>query len=455
MKFFKYWLVCLMLCIAVLGGGNSAAFAVSDNYSDVMTDLQKDISFNADKYPAKANDYSLEVIQVAESSDNELLIYVYMPSQRFELTTIRLGFENTFDLGARWHDYGLTLLNSNGVFYKYKVNDVTVSTADVRYYSIVALHRKFVDGIDKETGNDNTVDEVFVKVAEIWTAYMLNSQLTYHREVLEVIEITDFYAGYFRYSNGFKLYVDKCDAHYIAFNTDRRMDRLIEADVEYVTQTYSYSFVPIVGENEEYGEKQKQFVSLSEKDKASTEADGLFATKYTWNRIEKGDDFRANETFSEEAKKGVANKAWVLRFAETDYTLTSGVNGATFEHSTKVSKVTILRLYFETDDKFYNLGVVSNKVTGGDNPSNLQTPPPFDFWKWLSEKTGLPVWLCQLIVGLIGVSILLSILSIFLPIKEILRTACYAVWRCAYWLVTAPFRLIIWLCKKIFNRGAK
>ena len=45
-----------------------------------MEDLLKDENFGRNAYPAVADDYSLKIIQIAESSDKELFIYVYQPS---------------------------------------------------------------------------------------------------------------------------------------------------------------------------------------------------------------------------------------------------------------------------------------------------------------------------------------------------------------------------------------
>ena len=49
----------------------------------VLTDLQKDTAFNIEDYPVNSKDYSLNVIQIAESIDKELYIYVYQPSGVF------------------------------------------------------------------------------------------------------------------------------------------------------------------------------------------------------------------------------------------------------------------------------------------------------------------------------------------------------------------------------------
>ena len=53
--------------------------AATISYTDVLEDLQKDESFKVEDYPAKADDYSLQIIQIAESVNGELFIYVYQP----------------------------------------------------------------------------------------------------------------------------------------------------------------------------------------------------------------------------------------------------------------------------------------------------------------------------------------------------------------------------------------
>ena len=49
------------------------AKAESITYSNVLDDLKKDTSFNPGNYPTKADDYSLQIIQLAESVNKELL----------------------------------------------------------------------------------------------------------------------------------------------------------------------------------------------------------------------------------------------------------------------------------------------------------------------------------------------------------------------------------------------
>ncbi|MDE6492129.1 MAG: hypothetical protein K2L37_03155, partial [Lactobacillus sp.] len=72
--------VLLFVITAFLGGGVAmgyAAASINTVYTNIIDDLKKDNSFKTSNYPEKVDDYSLQIIQLAESSDNELFVYVY------------------------------------------------------------------------------------------------------------------------------------------------------------------------------------------------------------------------------------------------------------------------------------------------------------------------------------------------------------------------------------------
>ena len=101
-------------------------------YSTVLDDLQKDENFNIEDYPLIENDYSLKVIQVAESSDKELFIYVYQPSGEKEdlrATSINISTNKESLLFIK---YNLSLIHSSSVFYKYKVEELVVNNEEER-----------------------------------------------------------------------------------------------------------------------------------------------------------------------------------------------------------------------------------------------------------------------------------------------------------------------------------
>lgn len=246
-----------------------------------------------------------------------------------------------------------------------------------------------------------------------------------------------------RYQDGFKLYVGACDSHFVAFNTDKPMDKLLEADVYYTTQAYSTSWVAFVGTSETFGDKSDNYAYLKYTDKVEHNGGGLFAGTYKWDRIQTVEDFIANENkdniyhgavidvnyatkLTDSAMAELQGKKWVLRFAETDYTFWYG-DGANGSFSTIVGDVTILRLKFETDGITYNLGVIDNKQTGGKDPSN-QT----DIDVSLNNKGKTILYLIMLIL-------LVVLLAPVLP---------YIV-QGVVWLVSLPFKGISKLSESV------
>ena len=358
-------------------------------YTNVLEDLQRDSSFSKENYPEKATDYSLQLIQLAESSDKELFVYVYQPSGQLKgLVASSINISTTINDAISYHNYKLELLNADGVFFKYKVSDFVVKDDVVRYYAITSVYRKWDKTIDPATGNDNTVTEVNYNVSKQYAFGTINGKPYVNCVDIDTIVVTDKFVGYVRYKDGFKLYVGACDSHFVAFNTDKPIDKLLEADVYYTTQSYSWSFVPLAGENETFGTKTDEYAYLKYTDKVEHSGGGLFAGTYKWDRIQTIDDFikgenreniyhgavldvKTSSKLTDEALTELKGKKWVLRFAETNYSLSGySTTGSTFESYTLVGDVTILRLKFETDGITYNLGTIDNKQTGGKDPSN-------------------------------------------------------------------------------------
>ena len=446
---FTVLLLLAVLLFAVFWGGQSAAlsaYAESTSYSDVLDDLRKDENFSPGTYPTVADDYSLQVIQVAESTGKELFVYVYQPSGQtkdLKASSINIALvprENISDI----RNYKLTLLNSSGVFYKYRVDGLTVGSQTTRYYTITTIYRPFDETIDEGAEHGNVVTEVDYAVAKEYCFSTINGEPFSRVLDIETIEITDKFVGFVRYSNGFELWPTSCDSHFVAFNTDRDIDRLIEADVYYTSQDYSYSFAVGAGENETFGEKQDNYAYLDYTQKVEHTGDGWFAPTYKWDRIETVEQFIAeNENFqnvysgvvldvnvgniiTDEGKAALQGKQWVLRFAETEYQFWygQGANGTT---STLVGDVTILRLKFETDGVVYNLGTIDNKQTGGNDPINEEH---YDIGLSTSGK-----WI-------IAIVLLIVLLVILGPI------APYVV-KAVIWVVMLPFKAIAAIVKGI------
>lgn len=446
--------VALFVITAFVGGGVTTVYAaVSENivYTNVLDDLKKDNSFTTVNYPEKADDYSLQVIQLAESADKELFVYVYQPSgQTKKLSACSINISTTINDEISYFNYKLQLLNSSGVFFKYKVNDLTVKNEPTRYYAISSIYRPFDETIDSGAEHGNTITEVNYNVSKQYCFSTINGNPYVNVVDIETIVVTDKFVGFVRYKDGFKLYVGACDSHFVAFNTDKPIDKLLEADVYYTSQSYSWTVAAFVGENQEFGEKQNNYAYLKYTDKVEHNGGGLFAGTYKWDRIETTEQFIAENDLTQnvysgaildvnvanqitdEGKAALQGKKWVLRFAETSYSLGGG-NGTTYSFSTLVGDVTILRLKFETDGITYNLGTIDNKQTGSDKPINNET------YEVVVNNRG------KWILGIIIAILLLIILAPVLP---------YII-RFIVWVVLLPFKAIGALFKAIKNAASK
>lgn len=446
--------VLLFIITAFASGGMATVYAATSAntvYTNVLDDLTKDNSFKPSNYPEKTDDYSLQIIQLAESSDKDLFVYVYQPSgQNKNLAACSINISTTINDNISFINYKLQKLNSNGVFFKYKVSDFTVKTEPTRYYAISSIYRPFDESIDKPASDGNTVTEVNYNVSKQYCFGEINGKPYVNCVDIETIVVTDKFVGFVRYKDGFKLYVGACDSHFVAFNTDKPIDKLLEADVYYTMQKYSWSVVPFQGEKETFGEKSENYAYLKYTDKVEHTGGGLFAGTYKWDRIETTQQFIAENDLTQnvysgaiidvsvankitdEGKAALQGKKWVLRFAETSYSLSGYPStGSTFENTTLVGDVTILRLKFETDGITYNLGTIDNKQTGSDKPINSE------IFEIIINNRG------KRILAILAAILLLIILAPLLP-YIIKFVVC---------VISLPFKVITALFKGIKKRG--
>ena len=388
----------ITLCVFLTGAQSfSAVAAESENEktaSGVLEDLSKDASFNAANYPSNAKDYSLSVMQLAESTDKELFVYVYQPSGD-EVRASSINISTTINDEISFFNYPLELLNFEGTLFKYKVTNFEVKKDPVRYYAISSIYRPFDASIgDKKSGN-NTINEVNYAVNRQYCFGEINGKPYINCIDIETIVVTDKFVGFVRYPDGWKLFTGAgaCDSHFVAFNTDKKIDKLFEADVYYTTQKVSYDFFTEDSPfSIKFGDsKTDNYAYLKYTDKVEHTGGGFFAGTYKWDRIQSVDDFiktedrttvyygavlnsKVSSKLTDEALNELKGKKWVLRFTETSYNKApkSGMGAATYYHAetTMVGNVTILRLKFETDGITYNLGVIDNKQTGSAEPSN-------------------------------------------------------------------------------------
>lgn len=460
------------------GGGaenRTAVSALSDN-SSVIKDLTADKNFNVSDYPEISDDYSIKVVQIAESQKGYLYVYTYQPcnnTKKLTATDINMSLSKITDDTKL---YELIEVNSWGVFSKYLVRDVKVSTTATRYYNISSIYRTWDKDIDGELENNNTGGKKAYAVANVYKVQDVNGEKVYACEPAYVINIIEPYSDFLLYTSSSSLpaissiknsyeKLGFIDAHYIAFSTDIEIDRLKSATVTYSARAASgevdkFLFFPEDGKTT-YGTEEVYYAYPTYLDKAEFTG-SIWTTgrkyKYDWDRIQTVSEFISTEQgLTEETKSNLAGKQWVLRFTETQRTQTErtilGYKTITVDW-TDVKKVAVLRLEFETDGKVYNLGAVSDMISGDGSPGNVEPKPEKEsFWdkvgkffeKLWNNIKGLKWWHWLLIaLGVIaGIALIISIVSF--GIKAVFKFIFWLIGKLIqglWWLVTLPFRAI-------------
>lgn len=407
--------ICLLFsCFCSFSPIIVSAETITSVSTPVLEDLQKDSNFNINKYPAVENNHSIELIQIAETTDNELLVYLYIPcadTKKLEPTTISISDIIVDNDNPSSNLYNLVYQNSNGVFYKYKVENLQVKESATRRYNISELHRKFDSTIDNSSDNGNVISEVACPVAQNWTAYTdENGKVYYKCSTTDVVTITDKYVGFVRYLSGNIAVGSGKDSYFIAFSCDYNIDKLVSADVYFQSQDYICTY--LMGNagtgSPQYKEIKDEVATLNAGIKQNwTDFGSIWhQPTYSWNEIQSAEEFLSSvdlnnayecgllnistETkIKEESKSKISNKQWVLNFASRDYLKNYPL---TMEKRTLISNVSILRLEFEVDSTIYNLGVVDNKQTPVKEP---------DIVTKTEVKITLPTWLRTVIRALI------------------------------------------------------
>lgn len=424
----------MLICLSL-----TPMFAYADTterHTDVMSDLMKDESFDVSEYPSVAKDNSLSVIQIAEGTDKSLLIYVYNPSGDRVATKIRMSVGLGKDIAPK--DYNLKELSHKGTLSKYVVENFKISDDNVRYYDLVSIYRAWDKNVDEPSGNDNTISQVVYKIAKNYTVKDVAGGIEYVCNNIDVVEITKKWCGSVRYNDGFHLYTKKCDSWFVAFDTDIRIDNLIEAEVIFDTRSVTAAGNNFTDTKYDKVENGSQKETPKAKDVVQNDADGLFAKKYIWNRIERSTDFIKKEQLTETAKSEVEKTKWVLRFYESDYIYTwfGDVGGNWASNYEEVYNVSILRLSFETLGDSYNLGVVDNYQSPDGTPDNTnqnETEDPLsklirEIKEWWEEQKEL----IKIILSVLFVAIILIIFAPLVP---------YVI-KAVIFVIALPFKLV-------------
>lgn len=457
---------CLLASFFNLSIGMRFASAEEVRYTSVLEDLQKDESFNPEEYPVDSDDYSLKVIQIAESVNEELFVYVYQPSadaHNIVASKITYSIVSPLREDKDYVVYNLKLLNNSGVFYKYKVLGFSLSEDNMRYYEITEIFRAWNEKLD-EPADEGTISHVPYTVGKRYIVYDTDNGPIYSCQQVDVLEIVDKYVGFVRKQGPFEdAVLTFVDSHFVAFSTNYDIGRLFEAEVYYLQQTgycetseTNFENMPFV-----WSLATPRVVTFDESSSGEIVGGfGLWHYEYSFDRIQTVDEFLENNTYesvfdcglvnvvstnsiSEEGKKDLEGMQWVLQFAETELSYdVSEIDLVNPYHVSyqNVAGVSILRLKFEVDGDVYNLGVVDNMQTGDGKPDNES-----------NTSVEAKDWLKKLLIVL-AIVFGCFILAPFLP--TIITWIFKAIWwilKGVWWLIKAPFVAI----KNLIDKGRK
>ena len=370
-KRIKSLILCFLLAFVMVGGSILPGFCISaeaaSNYSNVMDDLSKDPNFNPEDYPEDFSDYSLKLIQLAEGENGQVYLYVYQPaasSRKIYATSVNLS--NTGDAsGLKLYD--LQLLNESGVFQKYEVLNLVTTIESVCKYMVVSIYRPFDASLGDQSSDPGTVGvRKAIPVEIVWTVKQdLSGNLIYSAEYTDdVIQVVSSNVGFFRYSEGLFLAASDIRSHFFAFSTNKPIDSILEADIEY--EYYHYYFVQ--GYRKE--ESGKKVVRLTSDQIFEVNDSNFFTSSYEFKRIQSVDDFLECEgvNVSEDSLPLIREQEWILRFVETNHlfhsTTTSSGLPSIDQYYTDINSITLFRLKYEFDGQIYDVGVISDSVRG-------------------------------------------------------------------------------------------
>ena len=429
----------------------SVAKKVEVKPSAVIDDLNKDSKFNVNNYPHIADNYGLEIIQIAESNNGELYIYVYQPADSVKdlrATHINMSTHHYEDTTQNYKLYSLTLVSSYGTLDKYVVNDFKVTSDLYRYYNIASIYRAFDESIDTHNaGSDDITGYKGFAVGTCFSAHYYNDVLKYDAKKINVVDVEIKSVGTVRYFNGFKFSntTTKTDSHYVAFKvTNYDVKNIFDATITYQIADCVINY-GLGDSTPKLSNHTNVTKDIHDYEKGSNDGSGLFGYEYEWPRIQTISEF--NSMLSEyEHEKVVFNDSelgsaqFVFNFLETDFDIIAG-SGYTTYMSDRVTNVGILRLHFATDTVVYNLGAVSDFVSDDGEP-DFEIGADDSFQSWLEDLDAYLEDFFKVMFLIILVIIILIFIIYFKPVIILMFSGVTEIFSLIYSTITFPFQLI-------------
>ena len=446
------------------------ASAEDIEYSSVLTDLNKDPSFDETLYPEfdlseisernsdtdKENNISLiSLICISESENSELFLYTYEPCDcGFSVLTVNLSYgfcQNDDDL--EYSLFGLSLVSQEGPFRKYLVQDFDVPQEAERYYNIVAFYRSFIDGYDMLSLNGKKLDQAEA-VNEQWCAfYDDNSLIHYEMSRFESVSFDSVYSGYISLKDGFYWgsffnLTGSRDLWFYAFSSKNyNIKSVVDADLTY----YKQKFTKLSGfdkdgdeqfDDDEFwqfgvGENEKINKTVSKDVIIKSVARGLGGKTVECPEIMTSSDFLLSLSF-----QGVKFNETVqqLLASEFDFVFVFDLTERNFPATHyRITDISTLRLKFiDVNDDVYNLGVVSDSSTPDLSPDGVANTKFDDFKAQIEEFLEKAV----IVVGAIALICVLSFISPLMTVVKFIWNIIVHIFLLIWSILTLPFKIL-------------
>lgn len=475
--------------------------AETNNYTDVFDDLRKDENFDISKYPIYTLDYinkinndndktndqpHMQIIQIAESSSDELYIYVYQPCDSYlELyaTSILMSDEYSPDGQNIYPDiYELELVSTYNQFDKYVVKDFVVSDETYRYYNLVTLYRLYNSEIDSHiSGTEEFDNEIGMEIGQQWCATYIDDKLIYEMGTFETIELDVLFTGNIDFDGGlsFNFVIDEGQSWFVIFKAkDYQIQHIFDADLTYNIREMSrmtgseptyYPYGSKYDESKKIRPSDDNYLTGGFKSFKTTltdlegdngtgsyEGEGLLSKKYEWERImdassfhtflEKNTNYYSEDILNALEYNPINNtygpNIWVFSFLETEKSSIIGVMTPNVYYQYDISKVTIIRLHFiDIYDNTFNLGVVSDRVNPDNKSDGGAGGLDLSIFDEMFEK----------IMAILGFILLVVLISFIPPVANIFSLIFKIIFNGFYIIVSFPFKIV----GKLFNIGKK
>ena len=441
-----------LILITLSGGVIASALTVSavsiesgdKQYSNVLDDLKRDSTFDTSKYSDNENDNSVKLIQIAESTDNHLFLYVYQPCDaKIDLkctkVSIHVGYSiNGSDLDPEIFD--LKLVSTEGVFDKYLVEGFESPDEPFRYYNVVALYREYNHAVDGDSISGSDTNEKSFSVGQQWCVYTLNGHLVYEMNTFETIQLDCKFSGNVELGTGVTLggllgSFEFNDLWFYAFDSDDYIiEKVFEAKMTYKQRDMWWS----TGSDPNYNDWSDPLYSeLDYREIIEHEAPGLYGKKYSFNQIISTDEFikqcvDQEINLPEDVLDELDKSRFVFCFALTEKKVLGG--GYTTQIFKKdIGYTGVLQIKFQDiTGNIYDLGAVTDLIDPDDIADGFGSGFDTDAFKDFFETI---IFILFLILIAVFLAPILTVIKFFVSsVMFILKLLCS--------IISIPFKII-------------